>query len=78
MNKNERKINKLYSKSKKLKFKLMMSEFNFEKALATYSKDNKFKKYKLRYFNNKSQKLLMKKCKLDQIRYDLQTERKAI
>ena len=78
MNKYERKINKLYSKSKKLKLKLMMSEFNFDKALATYSKDNKFKKYKLRYFNNKSQKLLMKKWKLDQIRYDLQREKDNI
>ena len=78
MNKIERKINKLYSKSEKLNLKLMMSDFNLEKALATYSKENKFKKYKLRFFNNKSHKLLMKKWKLDQIRYDLQREKDNI
>ena len=75
MNKYERKINKLYSKSKKLKLKLMMSEFNFDKALATYSKDNKFKKYILRYFNNKSQKLIEKSWKLFELRYALEKEK---
>jgi len=37
-NKIERKINKLYSKSEKLNLKLMMADFNFEKALAKFSK----------------------------------------
>jgi len=78
MNKIDKKINKLYSKSEKINLKLMMAEFNFEKVLATYSKENKFRKYILRYFNNKSYKLLMKKWDLDQIRYELQREIKNI
>ena len=73
-----KKINKLYSKSEKLNLKIMMSDFNFEKVLATYSKENKFRKYILRYFNNKSYKLLMKKWDLDQIRYELQREKNYI
>jgi len=78
MNKIERKINKLYSKSEKLNLKLMMSEFNLEKALATYSKENKFKKYKLRYYNNKSQKLIEKIWKLFELRYALEKEKHNI
>ena len=74
----ESKINKLYSKSEKLNLKIIMSDFNFEKTLATYSKENKFRKYILRYFNNKSYKLLMKKWDLDQIRYELQREKENI
>ena len=75
MNKIDKKINKLYSKSEKINLKLMMSEFNFEKVLATYSSDNKFKKYILRYFNNKSQKLIEKSWKLFELRYALEKEK---
>ena len=75
MNKIDKKINKLYSKSEKINLKLMMSEFNFEKVLATYSSDNKFKKYILRYFNNKSQKLIEKNWKLFELRYALEKEK---
>lgn len=74
----ERKINKLYSKSEKLNLKIIMSDFNFEKTLAIYSKENKFRKYRLRYFNNKSHKLLMKKWKLDQIQFELRREKEKI
>jgi len=75
MNKIERKISKLYSKSEKLNLKLMMSEFNLQKVNATYSKGNKFKKYILRYFNNKSQKLIEKNWKLFELRYALEKEK---
>ena len=75
MNKIDKKINKLYSKSEKINLKLMMSEFNLEKVLATYSSDNKFKKYILRYFNNKSQKLIEKSWKLFELRYALEKEK---
>jgi len=75
MNKIDKKINKLYSKSEKLHLKLMMSEFNLQKVHATYSKDNKFKKYILRYFNNKSQKLIEKSWKLFELRYALEKEK---
>ena len=78
MNKIDKKINKLYSKSEKINLKLMMAEFNFEKVLATYSKENKFRKYKLRYFHNKSHKLFMKKCKLTEARRALAKERDNI
>jgi len=78
MNKIDKKINKLYSKSEKINLKLIMSEFNFEKVLATYSSDNKFKKYKLWYFNNKSHKLLEKNWKLFEVRRALLKEKDNI
>jgi len=78
MNKIDKKINKLYSKSEKINLKLMMAEFNFEKVLATYSKENKFRKYKLRYFHNKSHKLLEKNWKLFEVRRALLKEKDNI